>query len=197
MKPEKLSRKALVLMANMHGMDRSVTSADLAFLAPQPSGAREWALSALKRLQMIGFMENGPRIDNAQSFALTAAGREALHAQLPAEEVKPETVLSEDDGPTLFSAEILGARRLIMVEDGHSDTLMVATPDAKTIEDVIEGNTRVVTGMCCEPCFYLENVDGAIFALSEKLGSSEGFQKICENTAYLAPHHNDLEAEAI
>ena len=185
MKPEKLSRKALLLMANMHGMNRPVTSADLAFLAPQPSGAREWALSALKRLQMIGFMENGPRIDNAQSFALTSAGREALHAQLPAEDVIPETVLSEHDGPTLFSVEILGARRLILVQDSHSDTLMVSTPTAEILDDVIE------------PCFYLEHVDGPTYALSEKIGSAENFRTFCEETAHIDPQPEDLQAEAI
>ena len=197
MKPEKLSRKALLLMANMHGMNRPVTSADLAFLAPQPSGAREWALSALKRLQMIGFMENGPRIDNAQSFALTAAGREALHAQLPAEDVIPETVLSEHDGPTLFSVEILGARRLILVQDSHSDTLMVSTPTAEILDDVIESRSEVAEGMCCEPCFYLEHVDGPTYALSEKIGSAENFRTFCEETAHIDPQPEDLQAEAI
>ena len=197
MKPEKLSRKALLLMANMHGMNRPVTSADLDFLAPQPNGAREWALSALKRLQMIGFMENGPRIDNAQSFALTEAGREALHAQLPAEEVVPENVLSEQDGPTILSAEILGTRRLIMVQDSHSDTLMVSTPSAETIDGVIESRIEVGEAMCSEPCFYLEHVDGTAYALSEKIGSAEIFRTFCEEAAHIDPQPEDLQAEAI
>lgn len=197
MKPEKLSQKALLLMANMHGMSRCVTSADLAFLAPKPDGAREWALSALKRLQLIGFMENGPRIDNAQSFTLTEAGREALLAQISAADIVPETVLYEYDGPKLFSAVILGARRLIMAQDTHSDTLMVSTPDAETIEAVIESRKKVVDGMTCEPCFYIEHVDGTSYVLGEKIGSSEEFRDYCGKSAYLDPHIEELQAEAV
>jgi len=191
-KPDRLSSKALILMANMYGMNRSVTSADLAFLAPQVAGSREWALSALKRLQTIGFMENGPRIDNAQSFVLTDAGRGALHEQLPDEELRPLETLYEFDGPQLFVADVLGARRLVMSKDTHGATYLVSTPGPDLLDAVIESRAEVVEGMSCEPCFYLENIEADIYTLSETTGSAEAFREYCGSSAYLEQDVEDV-----
>ena len=196
MKPEKLSNKALLLMANMHGMSRCVSSADLAFLAPQTNGAREWALSALKRLQLIGFMENGPRINNAQSFMMTDAGRAALHAQLPTADVEPADTLYEYDGPQLFVAEILGATRLVMTMDSHGGTYLVSTPTPALLNDVVESRVKVVEGMVSEPCFFIDNLDGTTYTLSEKTGSAEIFREFCGASTYLDPKAFELEVEA-
>lgn len=93
MKPEKLSPKALNIMKEMSDQEKPVRSQDLSFMDPANEKSRDWALSTMRRLSDMGFLEGGPRIAGAQSFSLTEAGKLALNEQLPT----PCKSLAEND----------------------------------------------------------------------------------------------------
>jgi len=188
MKQDKLSGKARTIMANMRGISGPVRAQDLAFLAPKVSGSREWAMSTLRRLVEMGLLANGPRQDNAMTFALTEAGNAAVLAQTQDIDIEPDDVLYFYDSPLLFTADILGATRLVMADDLRGGTYLVSTPDASRLDAVIQSRSKVVEGMVCEPCLRIERKDGeALWSLSATRESASSLRAYCGESAYLDP----------
>lgn len=200
MKPERLSPKALCLMANMHGMSAPVTSADLAFLAPATSGAREWASSTLRRLADMGLLASGPRRDNAQSFELTDAGRSALFDQAERPILSPEEddILYWYDGPVLFMAEIFGATRLVMSED-LKGTYIFGTPSAEVFDAILDNRVKINAGMIPEPCLRLTACEDGAHRIGEDPIGSDFMRTYCGKSGYLRldlEDEDEAEAEA-
>jgi len=190
MKPEKLSPKALMIMANLHGMSSSVTSRQLSFLAPSPTGAAEWSFSTLRRLHEMGFVTHGDRIENAVSFVLSDEGRNALVAQTKAidvlEGVNPEDALYTYDGPMLFVAELFGATRLVMADDANGETYLISSPSADVLDQVITSQIRVVEGMVCEPCMRItRDPNDEKWSLSSQKESGASMREYCGESTFL------------
>lgn len=195
MKADKLTPKALTLLANMRGFSEPVSSRDLAFLAPNPAGSREWALSTLRRLADMQLLQQGPRVEGGMTFSVTDAGHQAVLEQTPEFQITPWTTLYEYDGPILFNAEVLGATRLVMADDLKGNTYYMSTPDPITLDRVISSQEKVVEAMVCEPCLKVVKAGTGAYTASPDILSSEAMREYCGESALLNPPMSDQRPE--
>lgn len=195
MKADKLTPKALLLLANMRGISRPVSSRDLGFLAPSVTGSREWALSTLRRMAEMQLLEQGPRVEGGMTFSLTEDGHAALLKQIPDFQVAPRTVLYQYDGPILFVSDVLGATRLIMADDMEGRCYYASTPDQTTIDRVLSNEVKVVEAMVCEPCLKVERSIKDGYKLSSEIQNSKTMREYCGESALLNPFATQVEPD--
>jgi hypothetical protein len=186
LKPENLSPKALLVLVNMHGMEGPVRSSDFEFLSPKASGAKEWAFDALKSLKSLNLLNYGPTVGNSKSFTVNDLGKKAMLEQNGPVSIDVDETLYYYDGPLLFTAVIHGAARLVMADDLEEKKYLVSTPNASTLDDVINSRVKIVEGMACEPCFWIEK-SGDGWAMTETGMSAVKASEYCGESGYLDP----------
>ncbi|MBT28119.1 MAG: hypothetical protein CMO01_00555, partial [Thalassobius sp.] len=165
--PDKLSPKALTVLASLHGIPVPATSGQIKHLAPQQTSTRDWALPTLRRLKDMGLVHSGPRTGSEMSFTISPAGRQLLARQSPEVDLEPrdEGARPVGGGHGGLAIRFLGAKRIIVPVDPACGTWVAGTPGHDVMQAVLQGEVAVTEAAACEPCLLFRRGDDGVARL--------------------------------